>query len=104
MGADVKDPIELHPRWWFGQAAMTIWPFVFFAWPPRPGRHKEWVKAIRAHERHHWEQQRRWYVLPWLVAYLVLLPFYAWRIRQHPMEREGYRIQRAILEAGEAKP
>lgn len=92
-------PIEVIVPWLFGQYAMTIWPFVIYKRPIPMGAPIHWTGAIKAHERYHWRRQMAWLVVPWFVAYLLLLPFYMRRIKQHPLEREGYRIQAAVLRA-----
>lgn len=69
--------------------AITLWPFIFLA-PSVVGD-----KCIMAHEMHHWTEQRRYWVIPWFIVYLVIGIFYIGRpMDRHPMEREGYRIQR----------
>jgi hypothetical protein len=72
-----------YPKW---VKATTIWPIIVY-------EREAWSNpAIRAHERYHWKDQMRWLVLPWFIAYLVLLPFYGGG-RRHPLERKAYRIQ-----------
>ena len=66
--------------------AVTIFPFILY-------EAHVWDDAcVRVHERYHWADQARWLVLPWLVAYLALQPFYGGG-RRHPLEREAYRRQ-----------
>jgi hypothetical protein len=64
--------------------AFTLWPFIVY-------EPQVWDDAcVQIHERYHWNDQARWLVLPWLLAYLVLRPFYGGG-RRHPLEREAYR-------------
>ena len=69
-----------------GVHAVTVWPFIFYE---EDVRHNE---AIRAHERYHWEDQLRWFVIPWFIVYFILSIFYG-GLRRHPMERPAYEIQ-----------
>lgn len=70
--------------------AITLWPFVFFK-----GKAKQ-DRALRAHEMYHWKQARNWGVLPWYLAYLVLLVIYGTGGRDHPMEKPAYKVQDEI--------
>ena len=66
-----------------GTWAFTIWPFIVY----EPGAWDD--PCVQAHERYHWNDQARWLVIPWLLAYLVLRPFYGGG-RKHPLERPAY--------------
>ena len=73
----------------FRARAMTLWPFILLT----PGVVGD--DCIMAHEMYHWKQQRSWGVIPWFIAYLIMGVFYIGKpADHHPMEREGYRIQR----------
>ena len=90
-------PIRVVVPWWFGQRAMTLWPFVILKSNARDD------ECTWEHEMVHWEDQKKWgratsYLFPvglaaWFAVYLILKPFYVGRrARQHPMERGAYRI------------
>jgi len=66
-------PRMIPPR----RVAITLWPFIFY-------RSTEALEDIplKAHEHFHWKQALRWGVVPWYLAYLLLLPFY---FRQRPL-------------------
>lgn len=69
-----------------GIRAITLWPFILY---------RERTPCIEVHERYHWHQAARWFVLPWYIAYLAIGLFYIGRpADEHPLEREGYRLQR----------
>ena len=50
------------------------------------------LKAVQAHERYHWRDQMKWFVIPWFIIYVSLLPFYG-GFRKHPFERPAYAVQ-----------
>ena len=86
-----------------------MWPFIIYHRRRMPPMSSVVWGAIRAHELYHWKRQRRVGLLPWLGLYLALLVLHGaaywirlkpYPVHLHPMEREGYRIQRAI-ERGE---
>jgi len=81
-------PRMIPPR----RVAITLWPFIFY-------RSTEALEDIplKAHEHFHWKQALRWGVVPWYLAYLLLLPFYfRQRPDDHPMERQAYDVQRRV--------
>ena len=84
--------IKVVVPWIFGQYAMTIWPFVFVI----PSKKDD--KCLWVHETYHWQEQRRWLVVPWIVVYLVLWLILNIILRkpadEHPMEVEAYRLSR----------
>ena len=68
--------------------AITLWPFVlcrddYF-----------YNKPLVAHENFHWKEARRCFVLPWYLAYVLLLPF--GQGRNHPLEKMAYHIEDTI--------
>lgn len=63
-------------------SAFTVWPFVFIT--PEAKNNQ---KIIR-HEAYHLSDQRRAGVVPWLLAYLILRPFYS--AFDHPLEVQAY--------------
>ena len=69
-----------------GKAAITLWPFIFYRRLPAH-------EALRAHELYHWDQARRFFVIPWYICYILLLIIYRTGGRRHPMERRAYQIQ-----------
>jgi len=69
--------------------AVTLWPFIFYEWGIKDD------PAIQAHERYHWNDQKKWLVVPWFIAYICLLPFYGGS-RRHPMEKPAYELQDKI--------
>ena len=79
--------------------AITLWPFILY----RRGDQQD--PALRSHEFFHWRQALRWGVLPWYLAYVLLLPFYYRKDPQdHPMEHPAYQRQfevEAALRRGE---
>lgn len=84
-------PIELTvPKLPWGARAMTVWPFILYTPAVRAN------VCVQAHEMLHWKQQRRWWVVPWLLYY-VWLQFARgyWKrpANEHPLEREGYQLQ-----------
>lgn len=67
--------------------AVTIWPLILY-------EPQVWDNpCVQIHERYHWNDQIRWLLLPWFVAYLVLRPFYGGGDK-HPLEKEAYHRQR----------
>ena len=80
--------------------AITLWPFIVYR------RGFEDDIALRCHEYFHWRQAFRWWVIPWYLAYLALVPFYLRRpAEQHPLEAPAYAEQREVqrrLGAGES--
>tara|TARA_Y100000593_G_C4320238_1_gene343398 strand:+ start:4549 stop:4839 length:291 start_codon:yes stop_codon:yes gene_type:complete len=66
--------------------AVTLFPFIIYEHQVR------YDEAVQAHERYHWEDQKRWFVIPWFIIYVSLLPFYG-GFRKHPFERPAYAIQ-----------
>ena len=79
------------PAWVY---ALTLWPFIFME--PRAAADP----CVMAHEMVHWRAQRQWLVIPWLLAYLLLLVVYAGKpASQHPMEKIPYAVQRKCEEA-----
>ena|GEM_PF-824930 len=83
-----RKPIEIEtrlaPPW---VTAIMLWPFILY----RPGLR---TPGTVAHERYHWYECRRCWVLPWYLCYLVLGLFYLprKRWRQHPMEVYAYAV------------
>lgn len=73
--------------------AITLWPFIVY----RQGQEKR--PELHAHEMHHWNTALRCGILPWYLAYLLLLPFFGGG-RNHPLERPAYeeeeRVRREI--------
>ena len=91
---DIFKPIELVCPWIIPpkSVAITLWPFIFY-------RSKEALEdlPLQAHEHFHWKQALKWGVVPWYLAYLLLLPFYfRQRPDNHPMERQAYDLQRRV--------
>ena len=89
-------PVEVSvPRLWGNVGAITLWPFIFYRKDQR-GR-----PELRAHEEHHWQTALKYGVLPWYIAYLILLPLYGGGSR-HPLERAAYaeedRVRRGVRE------
>lgn len=83
-------PINLTVPWlpaWID--AITLWPFIVYR------RGCEASIPLQRHEYYHWRQALRWGVVPWYLAYVILLPFYWRRPREHPMEVRAYEVQRA---------
>ncbi len=71
------------PEW---AHAVTIWPFIFYerdVWDD---------ECVQVHERYHWDEQLKWLIIPWFIAYGVLSLVYGGG-RRHPMELEAYRRQ-----------
>ena len=66
--------------------AVTLWPFIIYK------RGIEDDLALQAHEMYHFNEQKRWLLVPWFIAYICLLPFYGGG-RKHPMEKPAYAIQ-----------
>ena len=78
-------PINLTVPWlpeWID--AVTLWPFIVYR------RGCEDSISLRRHEYYHWRQAVQWGVVPWYLAYVILLPFYWKRPREHPMEVGAY--------------
>lgn len=74
--------------------AVVLWPFIVYG--SQEIRRDE---CTQAHELFHWRQALRMGVIPFYLLYLVLGIFYIGRpASEHPLEREGYRIQRACEE------
>ncbi len=71
--------------WPFPEAihAVTIWPFIFY-------EPQVWDDScIIIHEKYHWEEQKNWLVIPWLIAYGILA-IKCGGGRNHPMEKGAY--------------
>ena len=86
-------PIELTLPWLPAPKtvdAITLWPLILW----RPGYRTN--PGLRAHEVYHWKQAKRWGVLPWYLAYVILRVVYWTGGRGHPMERRAYEIQDEI--------
>lgn len=83
---NIKEPIWIvTERVPFGQMAMTLWPFILIT----PEANKD--ECIRKHEEFHWYHAKRWGVLAWYVAYLVLGLFYMGKpANEHPLEKPAY--------------
>ncbi len=80
-----------------GVDAITLWPFILYR-----RCHREDI-ALRAHEHFHWHHARRWFVLPWYLWYLALVPFYFRRpSNEHPLERPAYELQWRIQKKRES--
>jgi hypothetical protein len=58
---------------------IAIFPFVIYSHSK-----EEIPKQLRMHEEYHIEHQLRWGVLPWFVAYWLLLIVYGYN--KHPFE------------------
>ena len=87
------NPIPLTVPWLPGWVdAVTLWPFIVY----RKGY--ETNIPLRCHEMYHWRQALRWGVVPWYLAYILLMPFYIGRPRRHPMEVPAYEVQRKVRE------
>ncbi len=72
--------------------AVTLWPVIFYA-------EDVWDnECVQVHERYHWADQIRWFLLPWFALYLALTPFYGGG-KRHPLEREAYRRQQLCEDA-----
>ena len=70
-------------------AAITLWPFVFC-------HYDYWEhKGIIAHENYHWLEAKSAFVIPWYIAYVVLLPFTGGG-RKHPLEKNAYAREDTI--------
>ena len=70
---------------------MTLWPFILYLpeWRDNP--------KTRVHEHFHWEQAKRWGVLPWYALYLVLMLTVIGRpINKHPLEAPAYRAEAEV--------
>ena len=83
------NPIEIPVPWFPGKKAdaITLWPFIFY----RQGHQNN--TALRCHEYFHWRQAAHCGVIPWYLAYLVLLPFYLRQSTEHPLEAQAYAVQ-----------
>ena len=78
-------PIEFTVPWLpEGVGAITLWPFILY-------KNRAMKELYHEHEMYHWNQALKFGVIPWYIAYVVLLPFYGGG-RSHPLEREAYRI------------
>ena len=88
--------IEMTVPWLpFRARAMTLWPLILY----KPAVRRS--VCIQVHERYHWYDQKRWWVLPWFVMYGFwwLCGYGLWRpIDKHPLEREAYRLGRRCEE------
>ena len=85
------NPIHLTVTWLPGWIdAVTLWPFILY----RKGH--ETNVPLRCHEMYHWRQALRWGVVPWYLAYILLVPVYIGRPRRHPMEVRAYDVQRQV--------
>ena len=51
----------------------------------------EVIDGEYANERYHLADQKKWFVIPWFIVYVALLPFYG-GYRQHPLERPAYLV------------
>ena len=48
--------------------AVTIWPVIVY-------EAQVWDNpCVQIHERYHWMDQLRWFLVPWFLAYLILRP------------------------------
>ena len=85
----MKFPIEIISKWVpFKAHAITLFPFIIYK------KGYENSPCLRVHERFHWYQARKWGVLPWYLAYLLLLLVYIGRpSREHPLEKPAYEKQ-----------
>jgi hypothetical protein len=68
--------------------AITLFPFILYLKGYR-------TKAIEAHEHYHWHQILRWFIVPWYLVYIILWLVKYRRLspKQHPLEKEAYRIE-----------
>ena len=71
--------------------AITLWPFILY----RKGYQDD--IALRCHEFFHWRQAAHCGVIPWYLAYLLLLPFYLRHADRHPLEAQAYAEQSEVL-------
>ena len=79
-------PINLTVAWLPGWIdAITPWPFIVYR------RGCEDSTRLRRHEYYHWRQAFQWGVVPWYLAYVILLPFY-WKRPRSPSEKHGWRV------------
>lgn len=95
------NPIEIALPWFpvKNADAITLWPFIFY----RQGTQND--VALRCHEFFHWRQANHCLVIPWYLAYVLLLPFYFRQSPEHPLEAQAYALQwevRRLLAAGES--
>lgn len=49
---------------WFGADALTVFPFIFVV-----EKHKN-NTALIAHEKVHFKEQKKWFIIPWWIAYV----------------------------------
>jgi hypothetical protein len=61
---------------------MMIWPFILYKDVPSEG--------LRTHEWYHWRHALRWFVVPWYIAYAVLLVIHRTSGPDHPFEEPAY--------------
>ena len=78
-------PLEVRlPKWlnwrWLPRA-LLLWPFILYRWDSYadPG--------LVTHYIYHWEDAKRWGVVGWYVAYVVVGLVWLMLRRPHPMER-----------------
>ncbi len=86
----MKQPTFVTVSWLpFRARAMTLYPFIFVR------RDLQHDYCLYLHELYHWRQQRKWWLIPWLLAYLILLPTVIGKpMSAHPLERGAYKAQR----------
>ena len=83
-------PIEVTLPWFPIKAdAIMLWPFIVY-------RKKGHSEALRVHEKFHWNQAKKWGVIPWYITYLVLYPKYK-STDKHPLEAPAYAAQREFI-------
>jgi len=75
-------PIEVYNCQWFPGSFFLGWtafPFIFYKNP-------KWdvSEKLRQHEMYHWKMQKRWFVLPRWIGWVILLCFYGYW--EHPWE------------------
>ncbi len=72
-----------------GVYAVTVWPFIVY-------EPQVWDDGcVQVHERYHWMDQLRWFVLPWFVVYLILRVVQRTGGKRHLLEKEAYARQAA---------
>ncbi len=81
-------PIEIKGAWWLpkGIDGICLFPFLVY-------RDHEPSPALVRHERYHFHDALRCKVIPWYLAYLLLLPFYGGG-REHPLEVAAYAAEK----------
>jgi hypothetical protein len=72
---------------------MMIWPFILYKGTPSEG--------VRLHEWCHWRHAFRWFVIPWYIAYGVLLLIHRTSGPDHPFEGPAYSAASEV-EPGES--